>query len=113
SRFRIEMTTDAIIAVPKPSITNEASIRPCVIIRVMALMTNRNRPSVKNVIGNVKIISIGFTSTFNMDKIKLASIAVPNPSKRSEEHTSELQSRFDLVCRLLLEKKKIQKYITT
>src|SRR5438067_9887823 len=30
-------------------------------------------------------------------------IAVEN---RSEEHTSELQSRFDLVCRLLLEKKK-------
>src|SRR5699024_11909693 len=27
-------------------------------------------------------------------------------SRRSEEHTSELQSRFDLVCRLLLEKKK-------
>src|SRR5207249_10540290 len=27
-------------------------------------------------------------------------------SWRSEEHTSELQSRFDLVCRLLLEKKK-------
>src|SRR5438067_6164460 len=26
---------------------------------------------------------------------------------RSEEHTSELQSRFDLVCRLLLEKKKM------
>src|SRR5699024_11863621 len=25
---------------------------------------------------------------------------------RSEEHTSELQSRFDIVCRLLLEKKK-------
>src|SRR5438067_5566606 len=27
------------------------------------------------------------------------------PACRSEEHTSELQSRFDLVCRLLLEKK--------
>src|SRR5438067_6345319 len=27
---------------------------------------------------------------------------------RSEEHTSELQSRFDLVCRLLLEKKKMR-----
>src|SRR5699024_11871916 len=26
------------------------------------------------------------------------------PAQRSEEHTSELQSRFDLVCRLLLEK---------
>src|SRR5438874_6021219 len=29
-----------------------------------------------------------------------------NPRPRSEEHTSELQSRRDLVCRLLLEKKK-------
>src|SRR5699024_12852005 len=29
---------------------------------------------------------------------------------RSEEHTSELQSRFDLVCRLLLEKKKKKQY---
>src|SRR5690349_23987926 len=28
--------------------------------------------------------------------------------ERSEEHTSELQSRRDLVCRLLLEKKKVQ-----
>src|SRR2546428_6308540 len=28
------------------------------------------------------------------------------PALRSEEHTSELQSRSDLVCRLLLEKKK-------
>src|SRR5699024_12848639 len=31
---------------------------------------------------------------------------------RSEEHTSELQSRFDLVCRLLLEKKNQQNDIT-
>src|SRR5206468_9503985 len=30
----------------------------------------------------------------------------PAPRGRSEEHTSELQSRSDLVCRLLLEKKK-------
>src|SRR5699024_12028110 len=29
----------------------------------------------------------------------------PHLRDRSEEHTSELQSRFDLVCRLLLEKK--------
>src|SRR5207249_10468151 len=29
----------------------------------------------------------------------------PGGAERSEEHTSELQSRFDLVCRLLLEKK--------
>src|SRR6266704_7176160 len=31
---------------------------------------------------------------------------------RSEEHTSELQSRFDLVCRLLLEKKKQNLFLT-
>src|SRR5690349_23133018 len=34
------------------------------------------------------------------------SIIVSYFGKRSEEHTSELQSRRDLVCRLLLEKKK-------
>src|SRR2546430_6145990 len=32
---------------------------------------------------------------------------------RSEEHTSELQSQSNLVCRLLLEKKKIKKLIDT
>src|SRR5712675_3740124 len=32
-----------------------------------------------------------------------------NPDARSEEHTSELQSRLHLVCRLLLEKKKTQR----
>src|SRR5438067_8377160 len=31
--------------------------------------------------------------------------------ERSEEHTSELQSRFDLVCRLLLEKKKKNEFM--
>src|SRR6266436_6664003 len=37
---------------------------------------------------------------------KLAGIEVPERGSRSEEHTSELQSRLHLVCRLLLEKKK-------
>src|SRR5699024_2824457 len=44
------------------------------------------------------------------DKIGLFRPAYVDPDNgyryRSEEHTSELQSRFDLVCRLLLEKKK-------
>src|SRR5690606_41808879 len=38
--------------------------------------------------------------------IILADGAVKKTIKRSEEHTSELQSRENLVCRLLLEKKK-------
>src|SRR3989449_3013303 len=33
-------------------------------------------------------------------------VVVPPYTRRSEEHTSELQSRLHLVCRLLLEKKK-------
>src|SRR5687768_18089845 len=37
---------------------------------------------------------------------QLASPAQAHSSTRSEEHTSELQSRLHLVCRLLLEKKK-------
>src|SRR5207249_10981362 len=39
------------------------------------------------------------TFVYSVDANKFVSV-------RSEEHTSELQSRFDLVCRLLLEKKK-------
>src|SRR5438105_5161807 len=34
------------------------------------------------------------------------------PGARSEEHTSELQSRVDAVCRHLLEKKRIRSYET-
>src|SRR5699024_12030578 len=56
-----------------------------------------------------------------MDRVRIATLSLNyrTPSEimaeaapviraalRSEEHTSELQSRFDLVCRLLLEKKK-------
>src|SRR5256712_3088657 len=40
----------------------------------------------------------------------LADSAAPLVVARSEEHTSELQSRSDLVCRLLLEKKKNTHY---
>src|SRR5438874_7207507 len=36
-----------------------------------------------------------------------------HPHSRSEEHTSELQSRRDLVCRLLLEKKKLRATLVT
>src|SRR5699024_12662031 len=36
-------------------------------------------------------------------------LVVGEAQARSEEHTSELQSRFDLVCRLLLEKKNSKK----
>src|SRR5207249_11519606 len=65
--------------------------------------------------------SIGVERVFDaLVMLGLMALAIASPSfpahstlhhegiehARSEEHTSELQSRFDLVCRLLLEKKK-------
>src|SRR5207249_10735187 len=40
------------------------------------------------------------------DLVVTGAVGQVDSARRSEEHTSELQSRFDLVCRLLLEKKK-------
>src|SRR2546429_3358480 len=45
-------------------------------------------------------------STARPEKPNAATRAESSASTRSEEHTSELQSRLHLVCRLLLEKKK-------
>src|SRR5699024_11927064 len=47
------------------------------------------------------LVSCGFS---------ICGAAADREAARSEEHTSELQSRFDLVCRLLLEKKKKKLY---
>src|SRR5271170_8396496 len=45
--------------------------------------------------------------------VELPELVARVRAQRSEEHTSELQSRVDLVCRLLLEKKKENSYIRT
>src|SRR5207248_10937253 len=42
----------------------------------------------------------------NEDDVRALRIRAARGAGRSEEHTSELQSPYDLVCRLLLEKKK-------
>src|SRR5689334_24370770 len=51
-----------------------------------------------------------FPQLLASDDLDIAAFAPAQPSRffsrRSEEHTSELQSQFHLVCRLLLEKKK-------
>src|SRR5690606_41426911 len=51
-------------------------------------------------------VFMGFISTACW--VQSAPVPRPRTSYRSEEHTSELQSRENLVCRLLLEKKKLQ-----
>src|SRR5437868_10379445 len=42
-------------------------------------------------------------------KAMLSRSETENKNARSEEHTSELQSRFEIVCRLLLEKNKLSR----
>src|SRR2546430_9898730 len=51
---------------------------------------------------------LGFSAAETASALETTSVAV-----RSEEHTSELQSQSNLVCRLLLEKKKKQIYVGT
>src|SRR2546422_8560628 len=58
-----------------------------------------------------KFQAVGLTANGNVDKLE-EQVRTFSPAvvARSEEHTSELQSRLHLVCRLLLEKKKKQNY---
>src|SRR2546426_5959549 len=51
----------------------------------------------------------GSLEVFKVSPISLVKLPSLQRSLRSEEHTSELQSPCNLVCRLLLEKKKRQK----
>src|SRR5437867_6868287 len=54
-----------------------------------------------------RIGSMGNILPSHLKRVHLANTASGAPLvNRSEEHTSELQSPYDLVCRLLLEKKK-------
>src|SRR2546429_3627613 len=53
------------------------------------------------------LVRAGTDSTYYLDEgLRLWGTSAIGAGTRSEEHTSELQSRLHLVCRLLLEKKK-------
>src|SRR2546422_8531231 len=63
--------------------------------------------------GDLKLLALfrshPFTKDISFGVVDVHSHHIEDPAtvrKRSEEHTSELQSRLHLVCRLLLEKKK-------
>src|SRR3712207_8972175 len=61
----------------------------------------RSSLATKKTSTTAKTLSMSISSTIGMERTRMA-----RPTGRSEEHTSELQSRQYLVCRLLLEKKK-------
>src|SRR5689334_24062984 len=57
--------------------------------------------------GMTASVRIRIAATANALRVPNAALSFTPPGQtRSEEHTSELQSQFHLVCRLLLEKKK-------
>lgn len=75
------MITEAMIAIPKPSMTKELPMNAAVINNVIALMTIKNNPNVTIVTGSVNTINTGLINTFITDSKTLAITAAPIPSK--------------------------------
>src|SRR5690606_39479909 len=83
--------------------------------KALFLRKNEKNKQIEKKVSNFKkyipIYSIPFTKEFSFEKTNCPNTKMIRKTKtdeniRSEEHTSELQSREKLVCRLLLEKKK-------
>src|SRR2546427_4073066 len=56
-----------------------------------------------------KVMTSFSAATASVTRDPFRNVPFEEPTSRSEEHTSELQSQSNLVCRLLLEKKKTSK----
>src|SRR5207249_1685826 len=94
-------------------------VMPSWISLLHSMPCSRTKAAPKNMVANnqlrVRILSPRWaantpnTMVSELDSrqaVMMVALMMLSLPKRSEEHTSELQSRFDLVCRLLLEKKK-------
>src|SRR2546421_9067478 len=77
--------------------------------QLMGMMTER-MPGLCRICGFSPDSMLGTEITKSRPKTRRALPEIMLATSRSEEHTSELQSRSDLVCRLLLEKKKKSQY---
>src|SRR5256885_12646249 len=62
----------------------------------------------REVIGVRLRVSLGYPEQYQQPRPDFPDAFIADADLRSEEHTSELQSPCNLVCRLLLEKKKIK-----
>src|SRR5699024_11861172 len=87
------VTGKAIIVGPSPSPIERINKQ----YRFQILLKYKSEPNLLDVLHKINEY---YNERYKKDKLSL------KIDVRSEEHTSELQSRFDLVCRLLLEKKK-------
>src|SRR5699024_11491405 len=73
------------------------------VTRFLCVVTPRSLNALTTIIPKAKAAIASIVKYPSIKPVKKGADAY---FSRSEEHTSELQSRFDLVCRLLLEKKK-------
>src|SRR5256885_12167617 len=80
---------------------------------VTNLATKRFKIDSRRIVEASQVRCINLRVTIELPKIGIYQRRVQKRCQRSEEHTSELQSPCNLVCRLLLEKKKhIRQYYT-
>src|SRR5205823_3002165 len=89
----------------------------CVVVLVAARVCDETPVGrdARAVVGPLAVCELSYRAAVKRDGVNLrvAAQVVCVGLARSEEHTSELQSLAYLVCRLLLEKKKIKKYHNT
>src|SRR5690625_5391870 len=82
---------------------------PGALSRVVGLFSQRGY--------NIESLTVAPTEDETLSRLTLTTLGdehkIEQITKRSEEHTSELQSRGHLVCRLLLEKKKNKQRTTS
>src|SRR5436309_6361093 len=80
-----------LVAIASPTVARADAVTDWNLIASTAIVTNAGQPP------HVSVLSFAMVQGAVYDAVNAI---------RSEEHTSELQSRENLVCRLLLEKKK-------
>src|SRR5688572_7217492 len=107
--FNSTPTPSRLISIEEPPLLTSGSGMPLVGISPSTTLTFTNACSTSIIV---------MPSARNAPKLSGARSEVRRPrqaitQKRSEEHTSELQSQSNLVCRLLLEKKKKKQYNRT
>src|SRR5437016_11055501 len=73
---------------------------PCYLVPIHAIEGGCRDPQ------RLEDFTIDFGFVGNIPPVTVEAVKLSSPVLRSEEHTSELQSLTNLVCRLLLEKKK-------
>src|SRR2546426_4068812 len=110
SRCQFLMILDALVEVGKVLLVNgkvAKGLNRTAGGRGGACIRYSRRVDLIALLGN-RLLGSGFLGDFRLQSIVavLERLRVPERLRRSEEHTSELQSPCNLVCRLLLEKKK-------